>query len=325
MKETGTNRRRFMAGAAAAAAGVALAPRPAGAEGVRAGAEGGCLHCFSKPLQWLGYDALAETLAQAGFGGIDLAVRPGGHVLPEKAGQDLPRAVEAARKQGLKVDMIVTAITAADEPLAERVLKTAAQCGVRVYRTGYLRYGEGRGVGEELEAFRGTFAALEKLNRTCGITGCYQNHRGMGELNFGGVLWDLHAALKGLDPRWIGCQFDVLHASAEISDSWVTGMRLMAPYIRSTCLKDYAWTGEGKRRLLCVPAGEGAVVWKRYFELVKELRVGGPVSVHCEWELFTKEEQALPEAGRRAVALRKMKRECDFFAAQFTKYGLTAG
>ena len=323
MRGTVMNRRQFMAGAAAAA-GVVFDPRPAGAEGVRVGAEGASLHCFSKPLQWLGYDALAETLAQAGFRGIDLTVRPGGHVLPENAARDLPRAVEAARGQGLKVGMIVTAIQSADDPLAERVLKTAAQCGVRVYRMGYFRYGEGRGVGEEIDAFRGTFAALEKLNRACGITGCYQNHRGMGERNFGAVLWDLHAALKGLDPRWIGCQFDVLHASAEISDSWVTGMRLMAPYIRSTCLKDYAWTGESKRQLLCVPAGEGAVVWKRYFELVKELRVGGPVSVHCEWELFTKGEQALPEEGRRAVALRKMRREREFFAAQFAKYGLTA-
>ncbi len=288
----------------------------------QAAAKKACLHCFSKSLQWLDYDALAEMLAQAGYGGIDLTVRPNGHVLPENVQRDLPQAVEAARKQGLKVGMIVTAIAAADDPLAERVLKTAAQCGVKVYRMGYLRYDDKRGVEDELEKFRGKFKALEKLNRTCGITGCYQNHRGMSERNFGGVIWDLHAVLKGLNPQWIGCQFDVLHASAEISDSWVTSMRLIAPFIRSLCLKDYAWTGEDKRRLLCVPAGEGVVAWKRYFELVKELGGGGPASVHCEWKLFTKEEQALPEAERRAVALRKLKRECDFFTSQYAKYGI---
>ena len=66
-----------------------------------------CLHTFSKPLQWLGYDALAESLAQAGFCGIDLSVRAKGHVEPEKVEQDLPRAVEAARKQGIKAGDLV--------------------------------------------------------------------------------------------------------------------------------------------------------------------------------------------------------------------------
>jgi len=283
------------------------------------------LHCFSKSLHWLDYDALAEVLAQAGYCGIDLTVRPKGHVLPEKVEQDLPRAVEAARKQGLQVGMIVTAIASASDPLAERVLKTAAQCGVKVYRMNYFRYDEKRRVEDELERFRGEFDALEKLNRTCGLTGCYQNHLGMGERNFGGVIWDLHAVLKGFDPQWIGCQFDVHHAFAEISDSWVTGTRVIAPHIRSTCLKDYVWTAADKRQHRGVFGGEGLVPWARYFELVKELRIGGPASVHCEWELFTKEEQALPEAERRAIALRKLKRECDFFTSQYAKYGLTAG
>jgi len=316
-------RRRDFMKAAALAAGGGLTPAARAEEG-GAGTKAR-LHFFSKPLQWLDYDALAETLALAGYGGIDLTVRPGGHVEPEKAGTDLPRAVEAARKQGLRVGMIVTAIVSAADPLAERVLKQAAQCGVRAYRMSYLRYAAARGVEEDLARLRGEFAALEKLNRACGLTGCYQNHRGMNERHFGGVVWDLHAALKGLDPRWIGCQYDVHHAVAEMGESWVPGMRLIAPYIRSTCLKDYVWPAADKRRHQGVFAGEGLVPWKRYFELAKELRIGGPASVHCEWELFTKEEQALAEKERRAVAVRKLKRDSEFFAAQIAKYGITIG
>ncbi|MFA7172079.1 MAG: TIM barrel protein [Kiritimatiellia bacterium] len=280
------------------------------------------LNCFSKSLQWLDYDALAEMLALAGYGGIDLTVRPKGHVSLENVEQDLPRAVEAARKQGLKIEMIVTSIASASDPLADRVLKTAAQCGVKVYRMGYLRYDDKRSVEDELEKLRGTFEAFEKLNRACGLTGCYQNHAGMSERNFGGVIWDLHTVLKGLDPQWIGCQYDIHHAFAEISDSWVTGMRLIEPYIRSTCLKDFSWMMAEKRQRKVVFGGEGVVPWKRYFELVKEFSVKGPATVHCEWELFTKAEQVLPEAERRAVALRKLKHECDFFTSQYAKHGI---
>ncbi len=312
-------RRVFLKSAALAVAGTfaARAQTPRG---------GVCLHAFSKPFQWLDYDRLAETLAQAGYGGIDLTVRPGGHVEPENVARDLPRAVEAARRQGLRLDMIVTAILAADEPHAERVLKTAAQCGVRLYRMGYLRYDAALSVEEAVEKNHRQLAALAELNRACGIAGCYQNHYAWSEGLFGGPVWDLCEALKGLDPRWIGSQYDVRHAVAESAGSWAVGMRRIAPYIRSVCLKDFAWA---KKKDKWIPetvfAGEGAVPWARFFGLLKALKDPVPASVHCEWELFTKEEQALPENERRAVALRKMKRDADFFAAAYAKYGAVTG
>jgi sugar phosphate isomerase/epimerase len=314
-------RREFLKAAALAAGGLSL---PVLAQGGGASAKA-CLHTFSKPLQWLGYDALAETLAQAGFGGIDLSVRPKGHVEPAKVEQDLPRAVEAARKQGLKVEMMVTAITAADEPLVERVLKTAAQCGVKVYRMGYVRYDAALGVEGSIEKNHKQMAALEALNRSCGITGCYQNHYAWnGDGLFGGPVWDIYYMLKGLDPQWIGCQYDVRHAVAEAGGSWSVALKLIAPYIRSTCLKDFFWAKlKGKWQPEDVFAGEGMVPWDRYFTLLKELKITGPASVHCEWDLFSKEEQALPEGDKRGLAVSRMKRDRDFFAAQYEKHGIS--
>ena len=313
-------RRDFMKTAALIAAGgvVSAARAHEGGKGAKV-----CLHLFSKPLQWLGVDRLVEVVAEAGYGGIDLTVRPGGHVKPEKAGTELPRVVEAARRQGLKIRMMTTSLTDPEDPAAERLLKTAAQCGIRIYRMGYLRYAGGRPMGEELERLRRVLAAFEQLNRSCGISGGYQNHRAWEERLFGGVLWDLHAALKGLDPQWIGSQYDVHHAVAETGGSWVAGMRLIAPHITSTCLKDYIWPAADKQRHQGVFAGEGLVPWKRYYELVKELRIGGPASVHCEWELFTKAEQALTEPERCAIAVRKLKRDSEFFTAQYANCGLT--
>jgi sugar phosphate isomerase/epimerase len=308
-------------------AALAAAAAPLGAARAQGAAGGGvCLHTFSKPLQWLGYDALAEALAQAGYGGIDLSVRPKGHVEPGRAEQDLPRAVEAARKQGLKVEMIVTAITAADEPLAERTLKTAAQCGVKVYRMGYFKYDFALGVEGTVEKLHRQTAALEALNRRCGITGCYQNHHAWDGGLFGGAVWDIHAMLKGLDPQWVGCQYDVRHAVAEAGGSWNVAMRLVAPYIRSVCLKDFVWAKKkGKWNADTVFGGEGMVPWERYFALCKELKLlAVPASVHCEWELFTREEAALPEPDRRRVAVAKMKKDADFFKAHYAKYGKEA-
>ena len=312
-------RRGFLKGAAVAAAAPLGMARSQTPETVR-------LHAFSKPLQWLGYDDLAEAMAQAGCGGIDLAVRPKGHVEPERVEQDLPRAVEAARKQGLAVRMIVTAIRAADEPLAERTLKTAAQCGVQVYRMGYFAYDHEAGVEGTIERLRPQTAALAALNRRCGITGCYQNHYAWNDTLFGGSVWDVHAVLKGLDPQWIGCQYDVRHAVAEAGGSWGVAMRLIAPYIRSVCLKDFVWA---KKKEVWRPddvfGGEGQVPWGRFLKLMNTLKLEVPASVHCEWPLFTPEEAALPEGERRRIAVAKMKRDVDFFQAQYAKAGVKAG
>lgn len=70
---------------------------------------------FSKHLQWLNYNDMAALAKKMGFDGVDLTVRPGGHVLPENAEKDLPRAVNAIRDKGLEVYSITTNITDPDD------------------------------------------------------------------------------------------------------------------------------------------------------------------------------------------------------------------
>ena len=57
------------------------------------------IHFFSKPLDKFGDDFIIDTLKMAGVDGIDLTVRPGGLVLPEKVEDDLPKVVDLAKKK----------------------------------------------------------------------------------------------------------------------------------------------------------------------------------------------------------------------------------
>ena len=43
------------------------------------------------------YNEMSKVVAEMGFDGVDLTVRPQGHVLPERVEADLPKAVEAIR------------------------------------------------------------------------------------------------------------------------------------------------------------------------------------------------------------------------------------
>src|SRR5450432_1094003 len=95
---------------------------------------------FSKHLQFLQGEALAAGAAEIGFDGIDLAVRSGGHVEPERVRQDLPKLVAAIRRHGLEVPMLTTDIADAETAHAEDVLKTMTELGIHRYRWAALKY-----------------------------------------------------------------------------------------------------------------------------------------------------------------------------------------
>ena len=130
---------------------------------------------FSKHLSWLAGKQLVEAVAEAGFDGVDLAVRPGGHVLPENVAAELPRTVEMLAARGLSCPTVVTSITG---PTAEakEVIRAAASCGVSAYRMGYLDYGDS--IKESLTRHRSAFEGLAEMNAHHGIHGAYQNHVG---------------------------------------------------------------------------------------------------------------------------------------------------
>jgi L-ribulose-5-phosphate 3-epimerase len=293
-------RRQFLTALTAAAA----LPKAFAAEAPTAPA-GPRLHVFAKPLQWLSFDETAELVAEAGFGGIDFAVRPGGHVLPEKVEGDLPRAVAAARKAGLAVEMITTAITNAADERTAAILKTAAGLGIRYYRFGTFSYDNTLGVWESLQQHKVAVRGLARLNETHGIHGAFQNHSGRG---VGAVGWDLYELLREQDPRWIGCQHDIRHATAEGGQSWPVTMRLLAPWIRCTDVKDFRWEqSRGGARIENVPLGEGIVDFKTYFGLVRELKLSGPVSVHFEYPPFERGPAGLEGKEKRAAFLTAMR------------------
>src|SRR5690606_26319459 len=132
------------------------------------------VHVFSKHLQFLNYRDLAEAVAEMGFDGVDLTVRPKGHVLPERVADDLPLAVEAIRNAGLSHAMMTTAVQDANDPTDRKVLETAAKLGITYYRMNWLRYPEDETIPEAIQQFQQTVKALGVLNKKLGITGCYQ-------------------------------------------------------------------------------------------------------------------------------------------------------
>jgi len=265
---------------------------------------------FSKHLQWLPFADVGPVIAESGFRAVDLTVRPGGHVLPERVEDDLPRAVETLRKSGLAVPLITTAITDAGDPLARRVLATAKQVGVTHYRMGYWTFPTDVDPLKALRDLKPRAAALAALNRELGIRGGYQNHVGT---RVGGSVWDLGVLLEGIEPDGLGVQYDIRHAVAEGGESWPVALRMIAPHIDTIALKDLVWAKrtDGRWEPRSVPLGEGMVNFDAY---LRQLLARGPLppaTMHFEYPPLEKDGGG--DATRRRQTVEGMRRDLTRF------------
>lgn len=261
---------------------------------------------FSKQLEWISdYDELMETIAEIGFEGIELTTRPGGHVLPERVEEDLPRMYEAAKKANIEITMIATRITDSNDKFAVPTLKTASSLKIPFYRMGGLSYSADQNPEQTLSDYKSIFRDLAQLNEKYNIHGAYQSHAGSRRIS--APTFDLWYLLKDLNPKWIGCEYDTRHTQIENGSWWPVGLKLLGPYVKSMVAKDFVYVkSEGKRRPQNCEFGAGEVDFKAFFSLVKELNISGPISMHFPWK-FLPEPEKLSHIERRKQTIRIMR------------------
>ena len=258
---------------------------------------------FSKHLQWLNFSEMARFVKDLGFDGVDLTVRKGGHVPPDKVEYLLPGAIEKIKKEGLSVPMMATNINDPDDPLTEKVLKTAGEHGIRYYRMAYYRFKKGEALLKQLDGFKDKVKRLAELNEKYNVIGTYQNHSG----NYvGASIWDFWYVIKDMPSDWIGIQFDIRHAVVEGGLSWKKDMELVKDWIKCSVVKDFVWEKkeDGVYKVKNVPVGEGMVPWKEYVSEAGDMNLKGPVSLHIEYPMFDREEDELSMMEKKKQATR---------------------
>ncbi|WP_247233001.1 sugar phosphate isomerase/epimerase [Telluribacter sp. SYSU D00476] len=261
---------------------------------------------FSKHLHFLDYKEMAEKAAEIGFDGVDLTVRPAGHVLPENVQTDLPKAVAAIKQAGLQPLMMTTTVEDATGT-DETVLRTAAQQGIKYYRMNWYRYNDSQSMPDMLQKYQKQVRSLSQLNSKLGLIGSYQNHAGK---LVGASAWEIFQLLQGANPAHMGVQYDIRHATVEGGLSWENGLRLLHPHIKVLAIKDFLWANQnGKWGVRNVPLGEGMVDFKTYFRLLKQYNVQVPISMHYEYELGGAEHGAKTLKVDRKVVYDAMKRD----------------
>ncbi len=264
------------------------------------------VHVFSKHLQFLDYDQMAEMAADIGFDGVDLTVRPGGHVLPERVEEDLPKAIAALKKHKLPPQLFCTAVEGVG-PLDKKVLETAAKNGLKYYRMNWYDFDKNKTMPESLNEDKKQMKALGELNKKLGLVGCYQNHAGM---RIGASPWEIYQLLEDADRAYMGAQYDIRHATVEGGLSWKNSLRLLQPRIKTIVFKDFRWAeNNGKWDAENTPLGEGMVDFKTYIGLLKSYQINVPISLHFEYPLGGAEHGAKTLKVDQKVVFDAMRRD----------------
>jgi sugar phosphate isomerase/epimerase len=298
--------RRAVLASAGAAAGATLfahaAPSPPDGQTNRPKLK---VAIFSKHLQFVQGEDLAQAAASLGFDAVDITVRQGGHIDPARVRQDLPPLVAILRRHALDVPMITTGIVDADTPYDEDVLRTMADLGIRRYRWGGLTYAPGQPYPAQLDRMKPRIARLAALNSRYQACAMYHTHSGINLV--GASIWDLYILLKDYDPAAVGVNFDIGHAVVEGGlGGWINSFRITGPRLRGIAVKDFVWARDAGHNWnpQWVPLGEGMVPFAEFFAMVAA-GFDGPVQVHFEYPLSQQPDEVYRAMKRDLAQLRR--------------------
>jgi sugar phosphate isomerase/epimerase len=244
---------------------------------------------FTDNLADLTIPRACASAKAAGFDGLDLTLRPGGHVRPDSAEMGLAAARRAADAAGVSIPMVSTALTDADSPHAESIFAAAAHYGARHLKLGYWEYRPFGTLAAQVDAARGKLGRLIALGRKYHVLPCVHCHSGRF-VAAGGPL--LYLVLRDFDPRDVGAYADPMHMTIEGSLSgWELGLDLIAPWIALVGLKNFRWvpaardeSGQQRFRWEYCPLADGQAPLPEFFAYLHRLKFDGIVSFHSEYK-----------------------------------------
>lgn len=268
-----SDRRSFLKQAVLLSGSLALA-----APAVAAKPRANKLCYFTKHLQGLSYDEIASVSAEVGVDGIEAPIRPKGHIEPEAIEVELPKFVEALKKQNLEITIMTSGINEVSaEQHTEKVLRTAAGLGIKRFRMLYYKYDLAKPILPQLDEIKPKIKDLVQLCKEIGIQPLFQNHSGKDYV--AAPIWDMYSMMKEYPVEQFGFAFDILHATVEGGLSWPIDAALVADHYGAVYFKDFKWVG---RKIETCPLGEGQVNPDFAKGLLKR-GYTGPISLHCEY------------------------------------------
>jgi sugar phosphate isomerase/epimerase len=248
---------------------------------------------FTKHLQTMSIVEAGKTIKELGFSGVELTVRPNGHIHPQNVREELPRAVDDLRALGLETPALVVEIHNRQEEYSAVVCEMAGKVGATELRTSSHRYKPFGSIREQIAEATKDAKDLESLGKEYGVRLDVHCHSGDFLSGNGGIL---DTVLGETDPKYVGVSLDVGHLTVEGGKSgWKQSLDLLANRVGIVAVKSFGWfheadpkIGEMRWNAKLVPLEEGNVQWRQAFEYLRsagwDANDRALVSIHSEYQ-----------------------------------------
>lgn len=200
---------------------------------------------FTKAWKAVPLERLGELVRRMGFEGVELPVRPGFQVEPERADRDLPSAARHLADAGVPIRSVASAAE-------ESTIMACADAGVPLLRImAPVRTDESYADAEE--RYRREFDALLPALDRAGVTLGVQNHAGRQVANAIG----LRSLIGRYDPRHVAAVWDAGHEAVAGTEPELA-IDTIWPHLRIVNLKNAIW-------LQTAEAGAASAEWSPYW------------------------------------------------------------
>ena len=245
---------------------------------------------FVKPWKNLSLPQLAIHVQHLGFNLIELPVRPGFQVEPDRFEQDMPGVVKFLADLGICIVNV-----AVDMPLTdERLYATCAANGITMNRVMFKRISPS--YGESETAARRQLDAAIPLCEQYGVKLGIQNHYG-GSVPINSM--GLYQLVRDYDPRWVGAIWDAAHNALQGEDAQ-TGLELVQSHLCMVNLKNAFWrrtsqpdANETKWAAYFCAGPHGCISWAEVAAGVKRIGYQGPITFTAEYTDHTYTDRLL--------------------------------
>lgn len=242
---------------------------------------------FTKSFQAWSLPELCEKFQKLGLTGLDLTVRPGGHIEPDQIADKLPEADRIARDQGLRIVQITSSVTD-DDAYGRTLFETAGRLGLGKIKLGYYRHRGVDNLPQEMAQAQRQWRELVRLGKSNGVLPCVHIHSGSYLPSHGTMLYMM---LRDFEPGQIGAYVDSLHMSVEGGVAgWQQGLGLLAPWIELCAIKNYLFTDRGRDKWgqrrwgrKNAPLADGLSPLPEFVNTLQQLGYTGPYSLHSEY------------------------------------------
>jgi sugar phosphate isomerase/epimerase len=211
---------------------------------------------------------------------IELPVRPGFPVEPERIEQDLPGAVKTLAEFGIRIVNVTVDLPLTDERLYAACAANDIPMNRVIFKRSSPSYWE-----SEMAARRQLDAALHLCERYGVKIGIQHHYGGSVPINSMG----LYQLVKDYDPRWVGAIWDPAHNALQGEDA-LTGLELVKSHLCMVNLKNAYWRrtsqpdgNEAQWAAYFCAGPHGRTSWADVTKGVRQVGYNGPLTFSAEY------------------------------------------